>query len=698
MLLSTFQHLRGIGAKKEIGLWGSGLISWDDVELRREPQLSLFPTFSNGSRNGLFYFSRKALEENDAEFFAKNLPRQEYYRIALTFPAKTLFLDIETTGLSRYYDTITVVGWSIGEKYSFYIKGGNERPLRTALREAKAVVTFNGTLFDLPFLRQEFPDLHIPTAHVDLRFLARRAGLSGGQKKVERLIGIKRPAYLENLVGETAPLLWYQALRGDHDALNLLLSYNHADVEGMKLIFDVVVARLLEKQKFPSCLRSVHRFSLNSRKPKWPSEKAPTFDGLRFFPSRAKVGPIILLEDLALTRELPQLRIVGIDLTGSENRPSGWCLLEGDHALTHRLASDVEIIEATLNAKPTLVSIDSPLSLPQGRTSVRDDDPGRHKFGITRYCERVLKKRGINVYPCLINSMQGLTARGIRLAKQLRGMGIPVVESYPGAAQDIMKIPRKRASLEFLKSGLAEFGVKGDFLDHQVSHDELDAITSALVGLFFWSGKFEALGNAEEEYLIIPDLKIAPHSWRARKVIGLSGPIAAGKTTAGEFLKSHGFHYGRFSLVLADILRDRRIDPRRAALQKIGEEVNKAPGQRWLCQRLVQRLPEHGNLVIDGLRFPEDHAFLVEAFGPAFLHVHVTSPSAIRKERFIAAGGTQKKFASASAHAVEAEVVKLASLAHVQIENTGSLETFLSKVSQVAGCEKNVNSESFACQ
>src|SRR5713226_8184506 len=94
--------------------------------------------------------SKKAFDKEDADYFARSLPKQEHYRIALTFPAKTLFLDIETTGLSRYYDMITVVGWSIGEKYSFYIKGGNERPLRTALREAKAVVTFNGTLFDLP--------------------------------------------------------------------------------------------------------------------------------------------------------------------------------------------------------------------------------------------------------------------------------------------------------------------------------------------------------------------------------------------------------------------------------------------------------------------------------------------------------------------------------------------------------------------
>jgi uncharacterized protein YprB with RNaseH-like and TPR domain len=31
-------------------------------------------------------------------------------------------LDIETTGLSRYYNNITIVGWSIGNKYNVYIK------------------------------------------------------------------------------------------------------------------------------------------------------------------------------------------------------------------------------------------------------------------------------------------------------------------------------------------------------------------------------------------------------------------------------------------------------------------------------------------------------------------------------------------------------------------------------------------------
>ena len=148
--------------------------------------------------------------------------------------------------------------------------------------------------------------------------------------------------------------------------------------------------------------------------------------------------------------------------------------------------------------------------------------------------------------------MQQLTARGIRLAKELRSKGLPVIESYPGAAQDIMGIPRKRAGLEYLKGGLAAFGISGKFLDAKVSHDEVDAVTSAAVGLFFWSGKFEALGNEEEEFLIVPDLEIRPGPWRRRAVIGTSGSIASGKTTGARFIETKGSH-------MADIARCSRI-------------------------------------------------------------------------------------------------------------------------------------------
>ena len=217
MLTYTFRHLKGVGEKTERGLWTSGVLSWREFEARRSQprQLSMFSIEEDDSASSELFDSWTALRAENADYFATGLPKHEHYRIALTFPSKTLFLDIETTGLSLYYDTITLVGWSFNDEYGVYIKGGNSEPLRAALSRAKAIVTFNGSLFDLPFLRNEFPDLGIPAAHVDLRFLARRVGFPGGQKHVESSMGWQRLGALADLRGEAAPVLWHRYRRGD---------------------------------------------------------------------------------------------------------------------------------------------------------------------------------------------------------------------------------------------------------------------------------------------------------------------------------------------------------------------------------------------------------------------------------------------------------------------------------------------------
>ena len=182
-------------------------------------------------------------------------------------------------------------------------------------------------------------------------------------------------------------------------------------------------------------------------------------------------------------------KIVGIDLTGSEKRASGIATLwDNGQVQTTRLKTDDEIITEVLVARPDLVSIDSPLSLPE--------DPTK----IYRECELVLKRRGIGVYWCLLPSMEKLTRRGIGLAGLLRTYGHRVIESYPGAAQDILGIPRKNKGIKVLAEGLAAYGIKGDL---SVSHDELDAITAAIVGQLYMEGKYEALGC-----LIIPKISV----------------------------------------------------------------------------------------------------------------------------------------------------------------------------------------------
>jgi hypothetical protein len=53
--------------------------------------------------------SAKALEQRNIGFFSDCVPREEWWRLSDSFPSKIVFLDIETTGLSLYYDEVTLV-------------------------------------------------------------------------------------------------------------------------------------------------------------------------------------------------------------------------------------------------------------------------------------------------------------------------------------------------------------------------------------------------------------------------------------------------------------------------------------------------------------------------------------------------------------------------------------------------------------
>ncbi|WP_449409271.1 ribonuclease H-like domain-containing protein [Methylobacterium komagatae] len=451
-------------------------------------------------------------------------------------PGGALLLDVETTGLSRHYDSITLVGWEYGGHYHVHIAGDDPEPLRRALRSAGALVTFNGKLFDVPFLRQEFPGLQLPPRHVDLRFAARRLGLTGGQKAIEARIGAVTRHGVEG-DGAAAVILWHRYLRGEMAALRDLIAYNRADVRGMAAILDHVIEGLgLRDGLFADAGSFASRFIGSVGAADEAAELPP--------PSRLGHRPPTYAE-LFDTGSPVAGAIVGIDLTGSESKPSGIAVLIGSEAVTTTLGSDDDIVGRVVATGACLVSIDSPLSLPAGRSTAFDDDPGRAKFGIMRVCERELKRRGINVYPCLLPSMQRLTARGMALADRIRRLGIPVIESYPGAAQDILGIPRKGAGPEWLVAGLAAFGLRGDFVTERVTHDELDAITSALVGTFFLAGRFEALTGPGENALIVPLVEPG----QLPLVVGVSGRIAAGKTTVARKLETLGFAYTRFSQV-----------------------------------------------------------------------------------------------------------------------------------------------------
>lgn len=190
--------------------------------------------------------------------------------------------------------------------------------------------------------------------------------------------------------------------------------------------------------------------------------------------------------------------VIGLDLAGVETRPTGFCSLHEMKVKTSLLYSDKKIIQKIKELKPRVIAIDAPLTLPKGRKSIEE----RTNIHL-RECDKELLKRRIKFFPITLGPMRKLTERGIKLKKLLESEGFKVIEVYPGAAQDVLNIPRKQKGLDKLRKGLEKLGFKG--LTKDMSDHELDAVTSAFVGKLFLEGKSETLGN--ENGIVMPKNK-----------------------------------------------------------------------------------------------------------------------------------------------------------------------------------------------
>ncbi len=152
--------------------------------------------------------------------------------------AGDVYLDIETS----YYGDITVVGFysqSCGLVQLVRPRISRAR-LQRVLPPAQRLLTFNGHSFDLPIIRRQLElDLRGRFESVDLRYACKRAGLTGGQKAIERMLGLERE--LPGLSGWDALRLW-EAYWNDEDAaaLETLLCYNREDVMNMVKIHAVL--------------------------------------------------------------------------------------------------------------------------------------------------------------------------------------------------------------------------------------------------------------------------------------------------------------------------------------------------------------------------------------------------------------------------------------------------------------------------
>lgn len=665
LLFYSFSQIKGISIQKEKDYWSAGETLYSIAD-SLSTQQSLF---GDGDCDHDILRSIHALQNHDVTFFQNRLDHKYYYRIAYSFPRDVMFLDIETTGLSTVYHYVTCIGWILNGEYGYWLQGMDSEHFRSAFRSAKMIVTFNGTMFDCKFLDYVFlTDEFSKKANLDLMFLCRRFGLTGGQKEIERYIGFSRPQSLKGTDGKEAIALWYAFLFGKQSALKRLIEYNFYDILGMVYILDRVFFGKIYGYEFPK---------LGGPRPFLDMTVSKKFSAC--LPSASACAEIrgfvknhISNFSRELLRSADPYRVVGIDLAGKTSSRTGLCLLKGDSAHTVVAHTDEEIAQFVLETKPDLISIDAPLSLPKGRTSVYDDDPTRESAGILRYCERELKRRNVNSYPALIRSMQELTKRGIYLAKQFRKNGYPVIECFPGAAQDVVQLPRKRTDESLLKSGLSKFGIKGVFKEKPVCHDELDAITAALVGQFFISGFYEPLGIPEENDMIIPQKKYRHSSHEL--IIGLAGPVAAGKTTVGGYLEKYGLHYIRYSQIIEQELLNNSQPANRENLRTVGATLFNSNYQYDLNKKLASSIMQYAKVVVDGLRHLEDYTFWKEQGFLNFVLIYVDAKYELRQERFSAREDETIDYDVAVSHSTEAEITDLRDKADYIVENNGTFE------------------------
>lgn len=149
------------------------------------------------------------------------------------------------------------------------------------------------------------------------------------------------------------------------------------------------------------------------------------------------------------------MKVVGIDLAGKFENPTGFCSLTDSGTETKLLFSDEDIINEVDKIKPDCIAIDAPFWLPTK--------------GAWRTSEEKLLRRGFQPISPLLPTMRMLALRASKLVKILRERGYRVIEVFSDASEKILglsKEPRK-------------------------NQDEYDALICALTAKTYLEGNYE---------------------------------------------------------------------------------------------------------------------------------------------------------------------------------------------------------------
>jgi uncharacterized protein YprB with RNaseH-like and TPR domain len=235
---NSFILAPGIGEKTEKKLWKQGVTHWDEVQEA---------SISDNKKEKVSNFlgkARKNLEVGNEQFFGTKLPNKSLWRSYRNFEDSICFFDIETTGLDKDRNKVTTIALHRGGETKTLVRGEDltRENLQQEFFNSSMLVSFNGKRFDQPFLEHSF-NMNIENPHIDLMYMFKRLGHSGGLKQIEKDLGVERE--LEDLDGREAVKLWKKYEKtGNREHLEKLLKYNRYDTVNLQELLEIAHQRL----------------------------------------------------------------------------------------------------------------------------------------------------------------------------------------------------------------------------------------------------------------------------------------------------------------------------------------------------------------------------------------------------------------------------------------------------------------------
>ncbi|MEM2878152.1 MAG: DUF429 domain-containing protein [Candidatus Hadarchaeales archaeon] len=178
------------------------------------------------------------------------------------------------------------------------------------------------------------------------------------------------------------------------------------------------------------------------------------------------------------------MTVIGLDLSGSPIRKTGFAIISGRNIELGTLKTDDEIIGLCLKRNPEIVAIDAPLSMP--------------KSGCLRSSDREMIRRGLRVFPPTFSGMISLTRRGISISSSLGSAGIKVIEVHPRSSGILLFRSCKR---EDWIRGMRKMGF---YPKPAKTEHEIDACLAAITGYLHLRGRTKTVGCHEEGEMVIP--------------------------------------------------------------------------------------------------------------------------------------------------------------------------------------------------